>query len=208
MEEESSKIFVGAIRRSWGQVSALSKIKGFATADSEVGDGGIGFGTGTGPKPTKLGVGPGSEGGAPWSWRQTLCSRERAFVVPPPLRDLRRRAGGGGGEGHTSMRLGHFEAGPRNSRRLVEAPRHQRPSTTIARTRTTRSWTPPCTGENSVLLAAKPCVVTCEVSPQVHPHRRPSGSRGAGGRPGQEGGTGFLCSRGRAFRPRQGQEQH
>ncbi len=39
MEEESSKIFVGAIGRSWSQVSALNKIKGIATADREVGDG-------------------------------------------------------------------------------------------------------------------------------------------------------------------------
>ena len=39
MEEESSKIFVGAIRRSWSQVWALNKIKGFAIADMELGDG-------------------------------------------------------------------------------------------------------------------------------------------------------------------------
>ena len=49
MEEESSKIFVGAIGRNWSQVWALNKIKGFPIADMEVGDGGVGAGIETGP---------------------------------------------------------------------------------------------------------------------------------------------------------------
>ena len=66
---ESSKIFVGAIGRSWSQVWAPNKIKGIATADMEVGDGGVG--DRDGPQITRFG---------PWRlWRR------RAKVLAPNL---------------------------------------------------------------------------------------------------------------------------